>query len=541
MLPSLSSSLPAPSSSSSSRRSYPSPSRSTSPNVPHPQAAWKPSSLSLPYSSHASSSRNPVQPPLPSPPSSLDSTSYYSNSTSLRPPSSRKERAPASLKFRTPQPRERSWVSQSGSLVGGGRPGGVDPALSASSTREDQLARSGRKKEKKKRPVSPLKAITSQFETYRRLNADNPEALASVDEKGFSHLLREVAKLRPDWDPSHTPSTSAAATSSSTSDDTKSLKASLSASQRRRHVDNEDLNRILDTSNRSLKASHREPIFLPEMDALKIQDLDADRLIKERLEKMASKVKKLPLKLTDAQNREVEAVIAKGKAHTSRCNREQVTYGDLERLFPRQWANDEIINYYGTMIQDASDARVAAAAKGEKLEDEPLSLHYFSTFFFAKLESPGYEKAKLSRWTKKVDIFTKDLVLIPINQGNQHWTSAVINFKQKRIEAYDSMGEGYAKNVFKMLKGYLQSESMDKKKVPFDFTGWEFYTDSRSTPQQLNGFDCGIFTCQILESVSRGLGHGKWSFGQENMPYLRRRMMLEIFRMKLLNNPTSAP
>lgn len=278
MLPSLSSSLPAPSSSSSSRRSYPSPSRSTSPNVPHPQAAWKPSSLSLPYSSHASSSRNPVQPPLPSPPSSLDSTSYYSNSTSLRPPSSRKERAPASLKFRTPQPRERSWVSQSGSLVGGGRPGGVDPALSASSTREDQLARSGRKKEKKKRPVSrfsfhlvrgELEASFLPFPPPRarsasclleERNADrnilplatsglpaeghhlairnlqtsqrrqyvstpspspslpslrgsslivfrsarslafflsDPEALASVDEKGFSHLLREVAKLRP--------------------------------------------------------------------------------------------------------------------------------------------------------------------------------------------------------------------------------------------------------------------------------------------------------------------------------------------------------
>jgi len=30
-----------------------------------------------------------------------------------------------------------------------------------------------------------------------------------------------------------------------------------------------------------------------------------------------------------------------------------------------------------------------------------------------------------------------------------------------------------------MLKGYLHSESMDKKKVPFDFTDWEFYTDSR--------------------------------------------------------------
>lgn len=60
------------------------------------------------------------------------------------------------------------------------------------------------------------------------------------------------------------------------------------------------------------------------------------------------------------------------------------------------------MNFYGTMIQDASDARVALAAEGKLDKDDALSLHYFSTFFFAKLENPGYEKAKLSRWTKKV-------------------------------------------------------------------------------------------------------------------------------------------
>jgi sentrin-specific protease 1 len=226
-------------------------------------------------------------------------------------------------------------------------------------------------------------------------------------------------------------------------------------------------------------SSRRDPVHMPEMDSLKIRDEDADKKIAARLAKLAPK---LPAKLNDAQEAEIAALVKKGPSHVSRCNREQVTFADLQRLNPRQWANDEIMNYYGTMIQDAADARVALAAEGKLPKDEALSLHYFSTFFFAKLEKPGYEKAKLARWTKKIDIFKKDLVLIPINQGNAHWTSAVINFKHKRIEAYDSMGEGSARSIFEQLKGYLQSESMDKKKVPFDFTGWEMYTDYKVSP-----------------------------------------------------------
>ena len=39
----------------------------------------------------------------------------------------------------------------------------------------------------------------------------------------------------------------------------------------------------------------------------------------------------------------------------------------------------------------------------------------------------------------KFDIFAKDIILIPINHNNAHWTAAAINFRQRRIESYDSM------------------------------------------------------------------------------------------------------
>jgi sentrin-specific protease 1 len=99
------------------------------------------------------------------------------------------------------------------------------------------------------------------------------------------------------------------------------------------------------------------------------------------------------------------------------------------------------------------------------------------------------------------------------------------------------------------LRYYLDAEHKNKKKKPFDFDGWVDYTlevrldgsdhvalkltpfATQDTPQQENGFDCGVFTCQFLESLSRG--EESFNFTQGNMPYLRRRMIWEIGHARL--------
>ena len=53
----------------------------------------------------------------------------------------------------------------------------------------------------------------------------------------------------------------------------------------------------------------------------------------------------------------------------------------------------------------------------------------------------------------------------------------------------------------------------------------------QSTPQQENGYDCGVFTCQFMEAISRG--EENFNFSQQDMPYLRRRMIWEIGNAKL--------
>ncbi len=79
---------------------------------------------------------------------------------------------------------------------------------------------------------------------------------------------------------------------------------------------------------------------------------------------------------------------------------------DIRRLMPGEWLNDELINFYGAMILARSEAcqgnSVQVNCKGTTTG--LLSVHYFSTFFWAKLCSEGYEQGRLAKWTKRVSL-----------------------------------------------------------------------------------------------------------------------------------------
>ncbi|GLB36383.1 putative cysteine proteinase [Lyophyllum shimeji] len=291
--------------------------------------------------------------------------------------------------------------------------------------------------------------------------------------------------------------------------------------------DVEFLRRALDRALDRAKATLNEPRpprpFQPSLEQLRIsqrlKDKEVERLLRPKL------VPPTPLPLKD--DTQVDVLLRK-RGVVSKYAREQVNDTDLSRLLPGQWLNDEIINFYGALIIGRwEESKENPFKQGTTL----LNVHYFSSFFWAKLKE-GYEKGRLAKWTKKVDIFSKDVVLIPINHSNAHWTSAAINFRRKRIESYDSMGTR-RDNVFKALRAYLDAEHRNKKKKPFDFTGWKDY--SIEEPQQENGYDCGVFTCQYLQGLSRG--DDSIRFTQKDMPHLRRRMIWEIGNARLRDEP----
>ncbi|KAJ1444337.1 hypothetical protein M885DRAFT_581039 [Pelagophyceae sp. CCMP2097] len=53
---------------------------------------------------------------------------------------------------------------------------------------------------------------------------------------------------------------------------------------------------------------------------------------------------------------------------------------------------------------------------------------------------------------------------------------------------------------------------------------------TRNTPQQLNGFDCGVFASYCAHYISLGV---RPTFSQADMPHLRRRMMADILAKKI--------
>lgn len=192
---------------------------------------------------------------------------------------------------------------------------------------------------------------------------------------------------------------------------------------------------------------------------------------------------------------------------------------DLKTLMHPNWLNDEIINFYFELLRERS-----------KNESKYPRLHIFNTFFYSNLQSKGYSSVK--RWTKNVNIFAFDIILIPIHLGI-HWCCAEINLKAKSIIYYDSLHNSNSV-CLNLLRGYLIEEFQDKiggnDDTNFDFSNWNLISP-KGIPCQQNGYDCGVFACVFAEHRSRD---SEFGFTQKDMKYYRKRISFEIIKGKLL-------
>ncbi|NWR57095.1 SENP1 protease, partial [Bucorvus abyssinicus] len=222
--------------------------------------------------------------------------------------------------------------------------------------------------------------------------------------------------------------------------------------------------------------------------------------------------------ITEEMEKEIKSVFRGGNQDEvlSEAFRLTITRKDIQTLNNLNWLNDEIINFYMNLLMERSKEKGLPA------------VHAFNTFFFTKLKTAGYQAVK--RWTKKVDIFSVDLLLVPIHLG-VHWCLAVVDFRKKTITYYDSMG-GINSEACRILLQYLKQESLDKKRKELDTNGWSLLSKrSQEIPQQMNGSDCGMFACKYADCITKDK---PINFTQQHMPYFRKRMAWEILHRKLL-------
>lgn len=140
--------------------------------------------------------------------------------------------------------------------------------------------------------------------------------------------------------------------------------------------------------------------------------------------------------------------------------------------------------------------------------------------FFIFYSSQGYQSVR--RWSRKKNIFALKKMFTPIHLGN-HWCLICVNFIDKTIKYYDSLG-GKNDKCLNIIFNYLQEEFKNKKNEEFDCSGWKLM-NADDCPAQLNGYDCGVFSCIIAEYLSRD---ARLDFTQDDMPKLRSRICYEI-------------
>nr|XP_021530194.1 sentrin-specific protease 2 [Aotus nancymaae] len=87
---------------------------------------------------------------------------------------------------------------------------------------------------------------------------------------------------------------------------------------------------------------------------------------------------------------------------------------------------------------------------------------------------------------------------------NYHWLNdEVIDLRKKCLKYLDSMGQK-GHRICEILLQYLQDESKTKRNTDLNLLEWTHYSmKPHEIPQQLNGSDCGMFTCKYADYISR--------------------------------------
>jgi hypothetical protein len=175
--------------------------------------------------------------------------------------------------------------------------------------------------------------------------------------------------------------------------------------------------------------------------------------------------------LTEAEESRVTEVLAQDGSYVvvSQANANiDLTYKLIKCMLPEGLLNDEVVNFYGQLLQERSDRT-------------GLKMHFFNSFFLALLEDGySYDKVhthththtnkankanthtrththahtythshthtQVSSWSKKVkgSLFDRNMIFFPVHiitseEEMDHWYLAIIDFKRKRLEYYDSM------------------------------------------------------------------------------------------------------
>ncbi|KAL4566075.1 hypothetical protein LXL04_030185 [Taraxacum kok-saghyz] len=181
---------------------------------------------------------------------------------------------------------------------------------------------------------------------------------------------------------------------------------------------------------------------------------------------------------------------------------------DVDLLLPDTFVNDTIIDFYIKYL------------KNKIMPEDRQRFHFFNSFFFRKLADPDKESLdtlegktafqRVKKWTRKVNLFEKDFVFIPVNY-NYHWSlivtchlGEIATCKDEDVAELIKVPcvlhmdpiRGSHTGLKGLMQSYLKEEWKGRQQeasedISSRFDNLRFI--SLELPQQPNSFDCGLF------------------------------------------------
>lgn len=229
---------------------------------------------------------------------------------------------------------------------------------------------------------------------------------------------------------------------------------------------------------------------------------------KEKSNQESASSSKLTTKLEE-QNILVETALAKFTG----LNNFGITIlkNDIDRLNPRCWLNDNIINYYLHLL----------------VANTLSSGFVFETFFYSSLMRNGI--TGVQNWYKNINIFQFEIIYIPININNNHWILVTVENMKCKVTIYDSFHQNQDL-VLSQLKNFLTMKYMQLYGV--QLTSHWCFVQEYEIPVQRNTYDCGVFICKIAQCKSLNLN--SFDFMARDMDFYRKNILHSILLNKII-------
>ncbi|KAM9952957.1 hypothetical protein ACTFIR_008015 [Dictyostelium discoideum] len=175
-------------------------------------------------------------------------------------------------------------------------------------------------------------------------------------------------------------------------------------------------------------------------------------------------------------------------------NDSAIYQSDINILKSNQWLNDSIISFYLEWLKDGEDNK-------NKIPNQVLLLSPSVVFCCSFVES---EQEVQLMFEQPLSLKSKEVIFFPLTNnrdpnvigGGTHWSLLIFIKSLNKFIYYDSINSFNSSDAIFIISKFKFLLSSPSPK-----TNLKEFLINQKTPQQQNGYDCGLYVLSIIEEL----------------------------------------